>query len=124
MLTKLTIRNFKKIGRVEVDSGNAVVTCSIEDLKTVPSETIGASGADRKGWVSVLTVWPFHSHPTVTEEKTHLIPAAVDAEGRWNPELDNLCHLLEAIINSMLHWELQHRRITAYDGDDAVEFIS
>ncbi len=120
-----------------------VVTRFITDWKTVPPETIGASVVGGNGHDSILTIWLVHSHPTDTEQKTYLIPLAVDVEGQRNPGLekriDDVLHaeprpavfdvekrrrLLEETINPMLHRELQHRGIAAQHGGYAVELIS
>lgn len=119
------------------------VTRLINDWKMIPPEVIGASVEATDNRASILTIWLVHSHPTDTEQKTCLIPLAVDSEGLRNPTLEKRInevfqapprppllnhekrrHLLEETINPMLHRELQQRGIAVQSGGYAVELIS
>ncbi|MFH1021786.1 MAG: SNF2-related protein [Planctomycetota bacterium] len=120
-----------------------VVTKLINDWKMAPPESIGAAVSGGNGQSSLLTVWLVHSHPNDTEQKTCLIPLAVDAGGQRNPGLEKKIqdvfraeprpavfdiekrrHLLDEIVNPMLHRELEHRGIAAQKGGYAVELVA
>ncbi len=90
----------------------------------------------------ILSLWLVHSHPTDGDQKTYLIPLAVDADGQrvptlekhrdqlfWQepkaPTLDSAerLKLLGNVIDPMLQREVQHRGIAAEQGGYAVELV-
>jgi len=114
----------------------------IEKWKTVTPDSIAISVSGDHGQPCILTLWLVHSHPTDADQKTYLIPLAVDRDGQRVPTLekrrDELFRqapkspvfdsaerqkLLADVINPMLQRELQHRGIAAEQGGYAVELV-
>ena len=61
----------------------------ISHWKQMPAENIGASVASDGEQPAVLTLWLVHSHPSHSEQRTYLIPLAVDIDGTRVPSCDS-----------------------------------
>ncbi len=120
-----------------------VLTRLLAKWKTLAPENIAAAVSGDQAKASILTVWLVHSHPTNAEQKTYLVPLAIDRDGQRVPILEKRRDeifrqppkssvfsvverqkLLNETIEPMLQRELQQRGIAAERGGYAVELVA
>jgi len=111
--------------------------------QTLSPEKIGAAVSDGRGKPCVLSIWLVREHVRESEQKTQLIPLAVDHTGQRVPliekqhtalfhrpparsvlSMEARRHLVKSVIEPMLQRELQHRGIASETGGYSVELIS
>jgi len=110
--------------------------------RTLSPESIGMAVSDGLEKPCLLSIWLVREHIRESEQKTHLVPLAVDGTGQRVPSIEKQHltlfhrpparsflpmeerhHLLKSIIEPMLQRELQHRGIASETGGYSVEMI-
>ncbi|MCP3685977.1 MAG: DEAD/DEAH box helicase [bacterium] len=111
--------------------------------RTVSPDNIGTSVSDGQEKQCSLSIWLVKEHVKESEQRTHLVPLAVDSKGQRVPliekqhtelfqrpptrsvmSMEERIRLLKSIIEPMLQRELQHRGIASETGGYSVELIS
>lgn len=119
-----------------------LVTRLISEWKAVSADTIAASVSCNGEAPYVLTLWLVHSQSMGSDQKTHLIPLAVEHDGKRIPAVEKrrseVFHqppkdpaldpgerrtLLREVLDPMLQRELKQRGIATEQGGFAVELI-
>ena len=110
--------------------------------RTLSPENIGTAVTNGLEKPCSLSIWLVREHIRDSEQKTHLIPLAVDNTGQRIPiiekhhealfhrppshsilSIEERRHLLKNIIEPMLQRELQHRGIASETGGYSVEMV-
>ena len=119
-----------------------LVSSLIETWSKATPEALAASVEHKCQSASVLSLWVVHAQSTGSDQRTYLVPLAVDRDGKRLPALekqrDQLLRrpgkppvfvtnerrkLLGEVIEPMLQRELQHRGITSEQGGCAIELV-
>ena len=112
-----------------------LVSDLLNHWRNLSSESIGTAVSDGREKPCSLSIWLVREHVRESEQRTHLVPLAVDGTGQRVPliekrhtalfhhpparsvlSMEERCHLLKSVIEPMLQRELQHRGIASETG--------
>jgi hypothetical protein len=110
--------------------------------RTLAPESIGTAVSDGREKPCSLSIWLVREHVRESEQRTHLVPLAVDGTGQRVPliekrhtalfhrpparsvlSMEERQHLLKSVIEPMLQRELRHRGLASETGGYSVELI-
>ncbi len=119
-----------------------LVSDLLNHWRSLSPESIGAAVSDGREKSCSFSIWLVREHVSESEQRTHLVPLAVDGKGQRVPMVEKrftaLFHrpafrsvlsmeerhnLLKNVIEPMLQRELQHRGIVSETGGYSVEMI-
>lgn len=119
-----------------------LVSDLLNHWRTLSPESIGVAVSDGLEKPCSLSIWLVREHVRKSEQKTHVVPLAVDCTGQRVPSIEKRHtalfhrlpshsvlsmeernHLLKSVFEPMLQRELQHRGIASETGGYSVELI-